>query len=66
MMGDGRRPRHDDQIDTAAYAMLDLIGLDGSDAFVPSEDLPQGHCRRSDAAGVSGGLDGVLADILGW
>lgn len=66
MMGDGRRPRHDDQIDTAAYAMLDLIGLDGSDAFVPSEDLPAGSLQALDAAGVSGGLDGVLADILGW
>ena len=26
MMGDGRRPRNDDQIDTTAYAMLDLLG----------------------------------------
>lgn len=26
MMGDGRRPRHDDQIDVSAYAVLDMFG----------------------------------------
>ena len=25
MMGDGRRPRHDDQIDTVAYAVLEMV-----------------------------------------
>lgn len=39
MMGDGRKPRHDDQIDTVAYAVLDMVGLDGVDLFVPSQDM---------------------------
>ena len=66
MMGDGRRPRHDDQIDTAAYAMLDLIGLEGADAFVASEDLGAEALQALDRSGFSEGLDGVLAEILGW
>jgi predicted phage terminase large subunit-like protein len=36
MMGDGRLPKHDDQIDTAAYAMLELVGHGGVEVFVPS------------------------------
>jgi phage terminase large subunit-like protein len=36
MMGDGRRPRHDDQIDTAAYAMLELLGSGVVEMWVPT------------------------------
>lgn len=36
MMGDGRRPRHDDQIDTAAYDMLELLGSGIVEIWVPS------------------------------
>lgn len=36
MMGDGRRPKHDDQIDTAAYAILDLLGTGLTEMWVPS------------------------------
>jgi hypothetical protein len=36
MMGDGRRPRHDDQIDTAAYCMLELLGAGLVEMWVPS------------------------------
>jgi predicted phage terminase large subunit-like protein len=35
MMGDGRRPRHDDQIDVGAYATLALLGVEASEAFDP-------------------------------
>lgn len=38
MMGDGRRPRHDDQIDTGAYCVLELIGQGESDMWIPGED----------------------------
>jgi len=38
MMGDGRRPRHDDQIDTMAYCVLDLIGEGETAMWVPGED----------------------------
>lgn len=37
MMGDGRRPRHDDQIDTAAYCCLDLIGQGETAMWIPGE-----------------------------
>ena len=37
MMGDGRLPRHDDQIDTAAYALLELLGQVPSTLFIPGE-----------------------------
>jgi predicted phage terminase large subunit-like protein len=36
MMGDGRRPKHDDQIDTAAYAFLELLGSGVVDIWVPT------------------------------
>jgi predicted phage terminase large subunit-like protein len=36
MMGDGRRPRHDDQIDTAAYGVLDLLGTGVVEMWVPT------------------------------
>jgi len=36
MMGDGRRPKHDDQIDTAAYAMLELLGAGVVEMWVPN------------------------------
>jgi hypothetical protein len=29
MVGNGVRPRHDDQIDTAAYCVLELLGVGG-------------------------------------
>ncbi len=38
MMGDGRRPRHDDQIDTGAYATLDLLGEGVTSLWIPGED----------------------------
>lgn len=38
MMGDGRRPRHDDQIDTGAYAALDLLENPGVELFIPGQD----------------------------
>lgn len=36
MMGDGRRPRHDDQIDVTAYAMLELLGSGVVEIWTPS------------------------------
>lgn len=41
MMGDGRRPRHDDQIDTAAWAALELMGQGTVEMYVPGEDRMQ-------------------------
>lgn len=38
MMGDGRRPRHDDQIDTAAYCCMELISIAPTAMWVPGED----------------------------
>lgn len=35
MMGDGRRPRHDDQIDTAAYAILQLLSSGKVEMWIP-------------------------------
>lgn len=37
MMGDGRRPRHDDQIDTAAWAVLELIAHGSASMWIPGE-----------------------------
>lgn len=37
MMGDGRRPRHDDQIDTAAYAVRYLLDHDVIDILDPND-----------------------------
>lgn len=42
MIGNGVRPRHDDQIDTAAYAVLELLGVEGVQAYVPGQDNPPG------------------------
>lgn len=39
MMGDGRRPKNDDRIDTSAYAMLDLLGRGIVELWVPSANL---------------------------
>lgn len=36
MMGDGRRPKHDDQIDTAAYCILELLGGGNTEIWIPS------------------------------
>ena len=36
MMGDGRRPKHDDQIDTSAYCMLELLNSGVVDLWVPT------------------------------
>lgn len=38
MMGDGRRPRHDDQIDTGAYCMIELLAASGSEMWDPNTD----------------------------
>lgn len=38
MMGDGRRPRHDDQIDTMSYCVHDLIGEGETSMWIPGED----------------------------
>lgn len=38
MMGDGRRPKHDDQIDTVAYAVLELLGHGNVEMWIPSEE----------------------------
>lgn len=38
MMGDGRMPRHDDQIDTGAYCMIDLLSNTGAAMYDPAED----------------------------
>lgn len=35
MMQDGRLPKHDDRIDTAAYGALELVGARGVDIYVP-------------------------------
>lgn len=47
MMGDGRRPRHDDQIDTGAYAFLELMPLAGVDIYIPSpgDGLPSDNAQ---------------------
>ena len=36
MMGDGRRPKHDDQIDTAAYCVLELLGAGTVEMWSPT------------------------------
>jgi phage terminase large subunit-like protein len=38
MMGDGRRPKNDDRIDTAAYGMLELLAQGLVDIWVPNAD----------------------------
>jgi len=42
MVGNGVRPRHDDQIDTAAYCVLELLGVGGVEAFIPGQDNQPG------------------------
>ena len=42
MVGNGVRPRHDDQIDTAAYCVLELLGVGGVEAYIPGQDSPPG------------------------
>lgn len=37
MMGDGRRGAHDDMVDTAAYAMLELLGSGIVEMWVPNQ-----------------------------
>jgi predicted phage terminase large subunit-like protein len=51
MMGDGRRPRHDDQIDTGAYATLELIGSGNAAMWIPGEndDLASAALRQQAA-----------------
>lgn len=46
MMGDGRRPRHDDQIDTGAYAALDLLSQGPTDMFIPNEGLDSARLEQ--------------------
>ena len=58
MMGDGRKPAHDDQIDTAAYGMLEFIGFESSDIFIPSTDLAGGGSGRGPGRGRSPGRPG--------
>lgn len=49
MMGDGRRPRHDDQIDTAAYAAMDLLSITPTEIWVPGLDAsPFGSLEIAD------------------
>lgn len=43
MIGNGIRPRHDDQIDTAAYATLELLGVGGVEAYFPGIDTVPGQ-----------------------
>lgn len=59
MMGDGRKPRHDDQIDTGAYAALDLMGVSGIALFVPGED------QLMDGNGEALSQDSFEAVLLG-
>lgn len=37
MMGDGRRPRHDDQIDTAAYCVIEMMGEEACEIMDPND-----------------------------
>lgn len=37
MIGDGRRGRHDDQIDAAAFGVRELLAYGGSDIYIPGE-----------------------------
>jgi predicted phage terminase large subunit-like protein len=37
MIGDGRRGRHDDQIDAAAFGVRDLLQFGASDIWIPGE-----------------------------
>lgn len=38
MMADGRLPKHDDQIDTSAYAALELVGALAVDIYIPETE----------------------------
>lgn len=59
MMGDGRKPRHDDQIDTAAYATMELLGHGATEMFIPGVDMPNLTLDRQMAM-----LDGGLAALF--
>jgi phage terminase large subunit-like protein len=59
MMGDGRTPRHDDQIDTAAYATMELLGHGATEMFIPGVDMPNLTLDRQMAM-----LDGGLAALF--
>lgn len=60
MMADGRLPRHDDQIDTAAYAVLELIGTQSTALFIPQPGhglSPEAQMRLLEAqTGIGGGM----------
>lgn len=56
MMGDGRRPRHDDQIDTAAYCALNLLGTQASEIWIPGQDVLAGGMNWAD----------ILSDSNPW
>lgn len=40
LMPDGRGPRHDDQLDTMGYCMIDLVGRLGVGVYIPGLDAP--------------------------
>lgn len=40
MIGNGIRPRHDDQIDTGAYAVLYLLDMGSTTMWLPGDPLP--------------------------
>ena len=54
MLGDGRRPRHDDQIDTAAYGAIDLLGNGSVTMWIPQEN-DQWLTQRGMESAVLGG-----------
>lgn len=53
MLGDGRRPRHDDQIDTAAYAARELLGQGAVSMWIPGAD-PSWMTARGQATALVG------------
>lgn len=60
MMGDGRRPRHDDQIDVGAYLVLELLKHTGEATLVNPADNQQFARDLSRASGL-GSIDEALA-----
>lgn len=48
MMGDGRRPRHDDQIDVGSYAALELLGVEAATFFDPYGMNLSGESQMAD------------------
>lgn len=57
LMADGRGPRHDDQIDTFAYAMMKLVGRLGVDFWIPGQAPPP----RDESEGVVDDPDDELS-----